>query len=133
MAVSGVEPERPGTHDLFVATLAEVGAELEEVVVTELTDNTFHAELFLESSRGLGRVSARPSDAIALAVRTGTPIFVNSAVLQEAGVTIDLDADEPLSDADIDDVVQQFGEWLMTAQPEDITEPTAPNSDESPQ
>jgi bifunctional DNase/RNase len=130
MAVSGVEPERPGTHDLFAATLAEVGAKLEEIVITELTDNTFHAELFLESSRGLGRVSARPSDAIALAVRTGAAIFVNAAVLQEAGVAIELGDDEPLSDDEIDDVVEQFGDWLRTAQPEDITAPTTTNDDE---
>ena len=107
-------PLRPGTHDLTVTLMAAAGIRLDEVVVTELRDGVCFAELFVESSAGMVSVSARPSDAIALAVRSEVPIFVSAAVLNEAGVTIDHASSDGLSDDEIDEVVAEFHRVLET-------------------
>ena len=86
LAIDGMSTPRPMTHDLFRNLLEELGVSLERVVVTELQDKTFYAELHLQRGRGRRTVvSSRPSDAIALAVRVGAPIFAAEAVLDEAG------------------------------------------------
>ena len=79
--MAGLEPPRPGTHDLMVATLASMGSTLAEVDVTELRDGTFIAELVVRNESGELRISSRPSDAVALAVRCGAPVFAADAVL----------------------------------------------------
>ena len=84
-ALERVVPPRPLTHDLFRNVLEELGAALERVVVTELVEHTFYAELHLQVAGAPLTVSSRPSDAIALAVRTGSPIFAEEGVLDEAG------------------------------------------------
>ena len=87
MKLSGVEPPRPMTHDLLVATLQILGAKLERLIIDKLVNNTFHAKLELKASDGtLKLVDARPSDGIALAVRTTTPIFVEEEVLKKASI-----------------------------------------------
>lgn len=104
----GVVPPRPLTHDLLTDVIAALGRSLEEVRITRLEDGVFYAELHL----GEGAVvSARPSDAIALALRTSTPIFVAEEVLDEAGVVIP-DAEE--------DEVERFREFLDQVTPEDF-------------
>lgn len=123
IAVAGIEVPRPGTHDLLLAVVDELDARLEEVAVTELVEGTFYAELFIESPTGLRGVSARPSDALALAVRTGVPIHVHSAVLDDAAVDVRRDDDAPLSDAQIDAVVEEFQRLLRTVTPEDFADP----------
>ena len=105
---------RPGTHDLTVSLMAAAGLRLDEVVVTELRDGVCFAELFVESSAGMVSVSARPGDAIALAVRSEVPIFVSAAVLNEAGVTVDRASADGLSDDEIDEVVAEFHRVLET-------------------
>ena len=82
-AQQGIVPARPMTHDLFRDTLEAVGAHLSAVRITELRDGIFYAELVFD---GGVEVSARPSDAIALAIRTGVTIFGEESVLAEAGI-----------------------------------------------
>jgi uncharacterized protein len=90
MRLQGLSAERPLTHDLLVSVLAALGASVSRVVVTHVTEGTFHARLYLESSSGdESEVDSRTSDAIALAVRTGSPIYVDERVLDEAGVEPD--------------------------------------------
>src|SRR5918997_2819877 len=84
-ALEGGESPRPLTHDLLKAVLGELGATLVKVTVTDLVEHTFYAELDLQVGDRHHLVSSRPSDAIALAVRTGTPIFAADKVLDEAG------------------------------------------------
>ena len=72
------------THDLLKSVIDELGGRLERIVVSELKDNTFYATLRLRSQRGALTVDARPSDAIALALRSGARIFVEEAVIQNA-------------------------------------------------
>jgi len=83
MKLQGLTPERPLTHDLFAATLEELGARVDRVVISDLADETFHARLVLERDGRTVDVDARPSDALALAVRSGTRIFAAEAVLDQ--------------------------------------------------
>jgi bifunctional DNase/RNase len=97
MKLQGVTPERPMTHDLFWRTLDELGAVVKQIIVSDLAEDTFRARLLLELDGRTVDVDARPSDAIALAVRAGVPIFATDAVLDRAGVVPESDEDEKLS------------------------------------
>ena len=80
LEIEGIKPPRPLTHDLMKNILESLGAELTEITISELRDGTFFATLIFDSQE----VDARPSDAIALAVRFGVPIFVAEKVMEEA-------------------------------------------------
>ena len=86
MRLQGVTPERPMTHDLFSQALSELGVTLKRIVVSDLAEDTFRARLMLQLDARELNLDARPSDAIALAVRAGVPIFATDAVLDRAGV-----------------------------------------------
>jgi uncharacterized protein len=86
MRLQGVEPERPLTHDLFASALEALDARVTRVVISDLAEETFHARLFLERDGHVAEVDARPSDALALAVRVGAPIFAAPSVLDQAGL-----------------------------------------------
>jgi uncharacterized protein len=107
-AQQGVVPTRPLTHDLMRDVLKALGHELEQVRITALEDGVFFAQLVFGS--GI-EVSARPSDAIALALRTGTTIYGAEDVLDEAGIEI---PDEQ------EDEVERFREFLDQVTPEDF-------------
>ena len=94
--LQGVTSERPMTHDLFATTLEALGVELRRVIVSSLTEETFHATLELERDGQTYAVDARPSDALALAVRTGVRIYASIEVLDRAGVEPDSQVDERL-------------------------------------
>jgi uncharacterized protein len=116
-ALEEVTTPRPMTHDLIKDLLDDLGVSVESVVVTDLRDNTFFAEIELHASDGVHRVSSRPSDALALAARTGTPIYAEEAVLDQAGYT----AEEEESDEEpAEEVVEQFKEFIDTVNPEDF-------------
>lgn len=89
---SGDKPERPLTHDLLVSVLEMLGAQIARVEVTDLVDGTFFAMLVLERSGVQFEVDARPSDALALAVRTKAPIFVAEHVLDENALRDEFDS-----------------------------------------
>ncbi len=90
MRLQGLSADRPLTHDLLVGVLAALSSSLSRVVVTHVNDGTFHARLYLETPSGdEAEVDSRTSDAIAVAVRTGSPIYVDERVLDEAGVEPD--------------------------------------------
>jgi uncharacterized protein len=84
--LQGVTPERPLTHDLFTAVLEETGVTVRRIVVTSLAEETFHATLELERDGHVYAIDARPSDALAIAVRTGARIYASNEVLDRAGV-----------------------------------------------
>src|SRR6187431_2669881 len=87
-ALQGMDTPRPMTHDLFKTVLDEYAIRLVRVVITELHDGTFYAEIELDRQGATERISSRPSDALALAARypEPVPIFAAEAVLEEAGV-----------------------------------------------
>ena len=86
LALEEVQMPRPMTHDLFCNILEELNIEIREVLISNLTDGTFFSKISLASEMGSGEVDSRPSDAIALALRVGAPIYVTEAVMEEASV-----------------------------------------------
>ena len=94
--LQGVNPERPMTHDLFVSTLGALGAKLRRVIISSLAEETYHATLEVELDGRTIEIDARPSDSLALAVRTGVPVYASEAVLDKAGVEPDRQVDEKL-------------------------------------
>ena len=90
VAIEQIQPNRPLTHDLLKNTMVELGSELEEVVITDLLEGVFHAMLVCkQDTAGIIQIDARSSDAIALAVRFGCPIYVDAEVMDEAGIIIE--------------------------------------------
>ena len=114
-AQQGVEPPRPLTHDLMLDLLEAVDAPLKEVRITDLSDGVFYSIIVFAS--GL-EVSARLSDAIALALRADVPIVGAEEVVQEAGIEIP-DEEEPVEE----DQVEQFRAFLDEVSPEDFGAP----------
>jgi bifunctional DNase/RNase len=85
MAIEGVEPTRPMTHDLIKGLVDALDARVESVVVNDLSDNTFYARIIIETGEGTLEVDSRPSDAIAVALRTESPIYVAREVIEISG------------------------------------------------
>lgn len=117
-ALDGVETRRPLTHDLITLLLDELDAHLDRVVISALRDDVYYADLHLHVGEEDRVVSARPSDAMAIAVRVGTPVFADEAVLAEAGYLDVPDDDEDIDDED--DVVEEFREFIDQVNPEDF-------------
>ena len=113
----GVEPARPLTHDLFRDVIGALGHSLKEVRIVDLQEGTFYADLVFD--QGV-RVSARPSDSVAIALRMGVPIFVEEAVLEEAGLLIPDENDEESTGAVREDEVEKFKEFLDSVSPDDF-------------
>ncbi len=108
-AQQGVEPPRPLTHDLMVTMITDLGHTLEQVHITSMEDGIFYARLVLDSGQRI--IEARPSDAIALALRASTPIWAAEDLLDLAGITMAVE-DE--------DEVERFREFLDSVTPEDF-------------
>ena len=119
-ALQGVVTARPMTHDLLRDLLKELGAVVDSVVITELRDSTFYAEIRMTLDGKGHSVSARPSDAIALAARLGTTIFAEDALLDAEGVVLQTE-DEAEASGDQDDLVVQFREFIEGIRPEDFS------------
>ena len=114
LSMQNIETPRPMTHDLLKNVLDELGAQVERIVVTELREGTFFAEIVVSSQGEVRSVSSRPSDAIALAVRLGSPIFAEEDVLDEAGRV------EQTDDENAEEMVEQFKDFIDSVNPEDF-------------
>jgi len=112
LALQGVEPQRPMTHDLLALVIESLSAQVQRVDVTELVEGTFFANLMLSQNGEDVTISARPSDAIAVAARTGAPIFADRQLLDEAGVEIEEEGQE--------EEIERFREFLEDITPEDF-------------
>ena len=113
----GVEQARPLTHDLFRDVIGALGHSLKEVRIVDLQEGTFYADLIFDNDI---RVSARPSDSVAIALRMGVPIHVEEAVLAEAGLLMPDYSDEESGGAVREDEVEKFKEFLDTISPDDF-------------
>lgn len=113
-ALQGMETPRPMTHDLVTTLLFELGATISLVEITELHEGTFFAEVEFSSGERTLRVSARPSDAIALAVRQTPqpPIYIADDVFEEAGLIFDEEQEE--------EQIEEFRDFLDQVKPEDF-------------
>ena len=110
-AQQGVVPPRPLTHDLLKDVIEATGNTVREIRITEMRDNVFYATLALASGV---EVSARPSDSIALALRTGARIVCAEEILEESGIAVPDEQEE---------TVEQFREFLEQVSPEDFERP----------
>jgi bifunctional DNase/RNase len=109
MRLQGVTSERPLTHDLLVTILGAVHGSVNRVVVTHVDEGTFHARLYLDTAEGTEtEIDSRTSDAIAVAVRTGSRIYVDERVLDEAGVEPDGD----LAEGETDERLEVFRDFV---------------------
>ncbi len=111
-ALEGVATPRPFTHDLLRIATEALGGEVSRVTVTELRDSVYYADLVFAREGKEIHISSRPSDAIALAARTGAPLFATPEVLEEAGIEIKDDNQEA--------EVEAFREFLEDLSPEDF-------------
>ena len=111
MALSGQQFPRPLTHDLFMVVIQQLGAKVKHVVITELKDSTFYAEVALLNGTKEIVIDARPSDSVALAVRANCPILVNDGVFKACPELL-----KPITE----DEVNEFKKKLDTMTPEDF-------------
>ena len=118
--IEGIRLARPLTHDLLVTMLEELEVDIVGVVVTELRERTFFAEIELKVDGESRTASARPSDAIAIAVRTDTPIFASEDVLAEAGQIIEEHGSGDDSENDPDELLDEFKQFLDDVNPGDF-------------
>ncbi|BAZ39635.1 hypothetical protein NIES4101_55890 [Calothrix sp. NIES-4101] len=111
-ALENQKPPRPLTHDLIVNILEAWNMTLEKVIIHSLQKDTFYAALILQQGENKKEIDARPSDAIAVALRTNTPIWVMEEVIADASIPVDRDADEAEQEA--------FREFISNLRPEDL-------------
>ena len=113
-AIENQAPPRPLTHDLLANLLEVWDMTLERVVIHSLQDNTFYASLTVVQGETKKEIDARPSDAIALALRTNSPIWVLEEVIADASIPVDRDADEAER--------QAFRDFISNLRPEDFSQ-----------
>lgn len=116
LRIEGVEPPRPMTHDLLRLVLEQLGASVEKIVISDLRESTFFALIHLRQGGQSVAVDARPSDAIALALRTEAPIYVLRSVLdkaQAADLTAEASDDEKLKKWLEEISPDELGKWTM--------------------
>lgn len=110
LELKGYKPPRPMTHDLMISLLSLLNTTIEKVSVNNLINNTFFAEITLMRKDEILKLSARPSDAIAIAIRAKVPIFASRKVLDIASINIET----------VDDEIKRFKKFLETVRPEDF-------------
>ncbi len=114
-ALQGVVTQRPMTHDLMKDLLVSLEVSVDSVVVTQLVDGIFYAEIRMTHNGRRCVVSSRPSDAMALAVRLGTPIFAEDALLETEGVVLQDDGDQQQQE-----ILDEFHRFIQDVRPEDF-------------
>lgn len=105
--LENIELPRPLTHDLLQSVIATLGASVNFVVISELQNDTFYAKLSISVDGMQVEVDSRPSDALALAVRVGVPIYAEESVLDEAGFVLDEETGKPVSEGKVDEQEQK--------------------------
>jgi bifunctional DNase/RNase len=114
MKLQGASTPRPMTHDLLCDMLGELDAQCTKVSVTELRDNTFYASITLAVDGSEIEIDSRPSDALAIAVRSGAPIFAAEDVIAESAIEFEHEVENE------DEVVEKFKDFLDHVTPEDF-------------
>ncbi len=125
-ALQGMDTPRPMTHDLIRDLLDALGTNVIRVVITELRTATYFAEIVLRQGERELPVSSRPSDAVAVAVRTGTPLFVADDLMDNEGImlAVDEEEEEPEDDdegSSPEEIVGEFRTFLDSIRPEDFS------------
>lgn len=115
MVLQGVDSARPLPYDLIVAMIADLGAEVRQIVVTDLNQDVFYANIVVDRDGSTFPIDSRPSDAIALAVRAGVPILVEETVMDQAGVRLGDEEDEDAEIPDSEQVAEDIDEESLSA------------------
>jgi bifunctional DNase/RNase len=115
MKLQGANTPRPMTHDLLTEVLEQLDARIVRIAVTELRENTFYALITVSVNGSEIEIDSRPSDAIALAVRSGAPIFAAEAVIEESAIEFEHE------DVNEEEVVEEFKKFLDEVKPEDFS------------
>jgi uncharacterized protein len=118
-ALQGVAMPRPMTHDLIKDLLGALDVDVERVVITDLQASTYYAELHLRRGAERSVVSSRPSDAVAIAVRTSSPLYVSDDLMDAEGILLAIEGGDE-DDASPEELVGQFREFLDSIKPEDF-------------
>lgn len=113
MEVQGIRPSRPLTHDLLKTVIDTLKAHVNRIVINDLKEGTFYAQIHMSIDSSSLQIDARPSDAIALAVRTNAPIFADESVLDQAAIT---------NEGGEEEEIERFREFLENVKPEDFKE-----------
>jgi len=116
MKLQGAATPRPMTHDLFTDILSQLEARVVKIAVTELRENTFYALITVAVDGTEIEIDSRPSDAIALAVRSDAPIYAAESVIEESAIEFEQE------DVDQKEVVEEFKKFLDEVKPEDFSE-----------
>lgn len=119
LAQEGVEPPRPMTHDLFADLIEAMDVKIERVIITELREKTFFADLHVRSATEARVMSARPSDAIALAIRLGVPIFAEDELIASASYEDEPEIDDAAPEV-VEEEVEEFRDFIDSVNPEDF-------------
>jgi bifunctional DNase/RNase len=112
MELQEYHPPRPMTHDLIATVIQEMGGTVSQVLIHDVVENTFYATIYIERSETTLTIDARPSDAIAVAVRTKSPIFVSESVMIKAKM-VNAEKDE--------EETKKFNDFIESIQPEDFS------------
>lgn len=132
--LQGVAVPRPLTHDLLNSVIDTLGAAINSIIVNDLKNDTFYAKVILDIDGKQIEVDSRPSDALALAVRTGVPIYADDAVLEKAGILLDGETgkpifeegeeikgkDKPVNDAEMKKKMSAFYDFINTLDLDDF-------------
>jgi len=113
MKLQGLTADRPLTHDLFATALENLGVRVDRVVISTLAEETYHARLHLERDGTTFEIDSRPSDALALAVRTGGRIFASEAVLEQAALGGDAGGDDEAEESSEGTPLESTGERIV--------------------
>lgn len=121
-AARGIATPRPLTHDLLRDVIDALGGKIERVVITELRDGTYYAEMEMVRERVPFVVSCRPSDAVAIALRVGSPMFVADELMNAEGIVLEVDEDiETEEPGTQEEIVDEFRDFLNSIRPEDFS------------
>jgi uncharacterized protein len=128
MKLQSQAPPRPMTHDLVTDMLEQLGAQVVRITVTELRENTFYAQVTVQLDGSEIEVDARPSDAIALAIRAEAPIFAADRVIEESAIEFE---GEEVTEEEIEEKVTEFKQFLDQVTPDQFAEVEGEDGEES--
>jgi bifunctional DNase/RNase len=120
LKLQDVSVPRPLTHDLLRSVINTLGATVDHIVVSDLSNDTFFAKIIIQVNGDKVEIDSRPSDALALAVRTQAPIFADESVVEKAGVQMDTETGKPIIEEDELKSLSAFQDFIGTLDLEDL-------------
>jgi bifunctional DNase/RNase len=120
-ALEGIQAPRPLTHDLCINVVEALGGRIDRIVLTEIKEQTYFAEIHVVHAGDTVQVSSRPSDAVAIALRVGCPIFIEEALLDEVGKVV-VESGEVSDEGEETAIIDEFKDFIDNVNPEDFSD-----------